>query len=78
MNIHLFTVGERVQIDKQGQFRGLKGTIQRVTARVDMDGERRSCWYLIALDMRREPIWFEHAEVSSLEASPFALQQDWH
>lgn len=46
---------ERVRIMKPGPFKGLCGTIQRVTVMCD-EGKSLVCWYLIRLDVRTKPV----------------------
>lgn len=72
MNDSILTVGKRVHVTNYSPFRGMKGTIQRVNIIVD-DEEEPFCFYLIALDSLREPIWFEYTEVESLDVSASAL-----
>lgn len=62
-------VGKRVRISNYNPFRGLKGTIQRVNAILDEE-EDIFCFYLILLDSRREPIWFEHTEIEFVDSLP--------
>ncbi len=69
MTAQQITPGRRVQITNYSPFRGLKGTIQRVHT-IDDDAEDPFCFYLVALDSLREPIWFEHTEIDFLEAPP--------
>lgn len=61
------TTGMRVRITNYSPFRGLSGAIQRVHI-IDDDAEDAFCFYLIALDSLREPIWFERSEIEFLDA----------
>lgn len=72
MSNHILTVGKRVHVTNYSPFRGMKGTIRRVNAIID-DDEEPFCFYLLALDPLREPIWFEHTEVDPLDISSSAL-----
>lgn len=65
-------VGKRVHITNYGPFRGLKGTIQRVNSILD-EGEDIFCFYLILLDARKEPLWFEHTEIEFVDSFPALL-----
>lgn len=67
METHSGTPGMRVRITNYSPFRGLNGTIQRVHI-IDDDAEDAFCFYLIALDSLREPIWFERGEIEFLDA----------
>lgn len=67
METHPGTPGMRVRITNYSPFRGLNGTVQRVHS-IDDDTEDAFCFYLIALDSLREPIWFEHGEIEFLDA----------
>lgn len=59
-------LGKRIRVTSYSPFRGLKGSIQRVNSIID-DQEDPFCFYLIALDALREPIWFEQAEIEFLD-----------
>lgn len=67
MKTHLGTPGMRVRITNYSPFRGLNGTIQHVHI-IDDDVKDDFCFYLIALDSLREPIWFERSEIEFLDA----------
>ncbi len=69
-------MGKRVRITSYSPFRGLKGSIQRVNSISD-DREDPFCFYLIALDSLREPIWFEQAEVEFLDFVPEASRRNY-
>lgn len=74
MNSHQTASGKRVRITNYSPFRDLKGTIQRVHT-IDDEAEDPFCFYLIALDSLREPIWFEHTEIEFLDALPVSASR---
>lgn len=59
--------GKRIIVTHYGPFRGLRGSFVQVYTMNDKE-EEPLCFYLIALDTQREPIWFELAEIEALEA----------
>ena len=65
--------GRRVRVTSYSPFRGLKGTIRCVHT-IDDEGSDPFCFYLIALDALREPIWFEHREVEFLDMLPVPVK----
>lgn len=65
MNTHLTARGKRVYITSYGPFRGLRGTIQQVQTNAEEDNTL--CFYLILLDVRKEPLWVEQTEVEFLD-----------
>lgn len=73
MKTDLCARGKRVRVTNDSLFRGLKGTIQCVHI-IDDEREDPFCFYLIALDALREPLWFEHSEVAFLDVLPVPVQ----
>ena len=73
MQTTVFPVGSLIDVTSYSPFRGLKGTVQRVSPMAD-DVEELFCFYLVDLEGThiQEPIWFEHNEVVAAEvvASP--------
>lgn len=72
MNTDRCAKGKRVRVTHYGPFRGLKGTIQCVSA-PDHEGTELFCFYLIALDAFRNPMCFEHSDVEFLDALPVPM-----
>ncbi len=73
MNTEPCAKGKRVRVTNYSPFRGLKGTIQCVHT-MDDEGADPFCFYLIALDSLREPMWFEHSEVEFLDVLPVPVK----
>ena len=71
MNHEHFAKGKRVRVTNYGPFRRLKGTIVRVHI-IDGEEDDLFCFYLIALDSLREPMWFEHNEIEFIDAPPLS------
>jgi hypothetical protein len=73
MQTTVLPVGSLVDVTSYSPFRGLKGTVQRVSTIAD-EAEEPFCFYLVDLEGThiQEPIWFEHNEVEAVEvvASP--------
>lgn len=70
MNDQVLTTNARIRVTSYSPFRNLRGTIKRVNAILgEKEGEDIFCFYLIAFDSLKEPIWFEHTEVEPLDAS---------
>jgi hypothetical protein len=74
MKTHQTANGSRVQVTNYSPFRGLRGTIQHVHT-IEDDAEDPFCFYLVALDSLREPIWFEHTEIEFLDRLPIPVQR---
>jgi hypothetical protein len=73
MQTTVLPVGSLVDVTSYCPFRGLKGTVQTVSA-IDDGADELFCFYLVDLEGTHipEPIWFEHNEVVAAEvlASP--------
>jgi hypothetical protein len=69
MQTTVFPVGSLIDVTSYSPFRGLKGTVQRVSTMAD-DVEELFCFYLVDLEgtQIQEPVWFEHEEVEAAEA----------
>jgi hypothetical protein len=69
MQTTVFPVGSLIDVTSYSPFRGLKGTVQRVSMMAD-DVEELFCFYLVDLEgtQIQEPVWFEHEEVEAAEA----------
>lgn len=73
MEVNMFTLQGRIQVTNYSPFRGLKGTIQGIDKINDpLDGS--PCFYLVALEGADfpEPIWFEHDEITSIDATIYS------
>lgn len=62
--------GRRVRITNESPFRGSRGTIQCVHPLGGEGDEDPFCWYLIALDLLQEPLWFEQIDIEILDLLP--------
>lgn len=71
MSLEDVTKEKRVRVTNYSPFRGLKGTVVRVN-RIEDEGDDPFCFYLIALDSLREPLWFEYDEVELIDAPLFS------
>ena len=76
MTYHIFPVGSRVRVTSYGPFHEHRGTVRDVRT-IAADLEEPFCFYLVALDnrQRKEPPWFDYAEVELNTSSLVALQE---
>ncbi len=76
MTYHIFPVGSRVRVTSYGPFHEHRGTVRDVHT-IAADLEEPLCFYLVALDheQRKEPLWFDYAEVELNTSSLVALQE---
>jgi hypothetical protein len=76
MTSHILPVGSGVRITSYGPFREHRGTVRDVHTTV-ADLEEPFCFYLVAFDhrQRKEPLWFDYAEVELNTSSLVALSE---
>jgi hypothetical protein len=76
MTYQVLPVDSRVLVTSYGPFREHRGTVCDVHT-IAADLEEPSCFYLVALDhwQRKEPLWFNFAEVELNTSLLVALQE---